>query len=74
MKENFYVGCFQDTLQEKIIKQLILNARIKSNLFRKLVFFVLKIATLDENTVGPLNTVGERKYLPKRPFGCNNAK
>ncbi len=29
---------------------------------------VLEIATLDENTVGPLNTIGEWKYLPKRPF------
>jgi hypothetical protein len=37
-------------------------------------FFVLEIARFDVNTVGPLNTIGERKYLSKRPFGCNNAK
>ena len=45
----------------------------KSNLFRTF-FFVLEIARFDVNTVGPLNTIGERKYLSKRPFGCNNAK
>ena len=61
------------TLCKKKYKTIISKWQKKSNLFRTF-FFVLEIARFDVNTVGPLNTIGGRKYLPKRPFGCNNAK